>query len=109
MNARPHTTPLAAKNRVFLKYSSPNNRPTKATLAALLYRTLQITLTALVQTASGFVCETDYTQDIDRIYAATEKLKALNLYISAPNAITAKRTVLVRQLDPEIGSMSADE
>ena len=108
MNARPHTTPKQAGSKILLKHTG-GRRAEKQQLAKLLFNTLQIALTALIQTASGFTCVTDDNGDIDKILGASEKLKALNLEIVTPTRLLANRTVLVRQLDPDYGSKSPEQ
>ena len=110
MTARPITTPITNNRaKIVLKHTSGTARTSKEDLAKLLFRTLQITLTALVSTSFGFICESDDTRDIDRIMNNKDKLKKLNLLIQTPASINAKRTVLVRQLDPAYGNMTHED
>ena len=116
--SRPATAPIKSRYRVALKHvdrvgtvanSGTNvNKASRQDLAKLLFGVLNLTITALITTASGFICETDDTKIVDKLLDSGTDLAKLGLKCFIPHQLLALRTLLVRHIDEEIGKLSAD-
>ena len=72
---------------------------------------LQVPLTQLIPTPSGFSAVCDKQENIDLLLTdnAKAKLAAINLAPVTPPGLMAKRTLFIRQVDDSIGSRPVEE
>ena len=106
---RPHTTPTKPHHRITLLHTDENNKTPKPTLSLLLFKTLQLTLTSLISLPHGYICESDNSKDIDKLLNSVEALRELRLRPRAPPHLLSARTLLIRHIDPEVGSLTSDQ
>ena len=68
-------------------------------------------LTGLIPTPVGFIALCESSRDVDSLLAASmaTALEKINLTPLPPQDLTAKRTVFVRGVEPDIGSRTAEE
>ena len=76
--SRPATAPIKSRYRVALKHvdrvgtdlanaGTNVNKASRQDLAKLLFGVLNLTITALITTASGFICETDDLKIVEKL------------------------------------------
>ena len=88
----------------------PNReKPSVTQLKTVLFNKIKVYVTNIYPTKFGYELKTDDPQDYDKILNDNKSLETIGLRPITPPAILAKRTLFIRQLDPEIGEKSAND
>ncbi|KAF2361070.1 hypothetical protein FHG87_008183 [Trinorchestia longiramus] len=109
----PNITPSNTRRttyRIHLKTLDLNKRTDRQQIFEVTFRDLDAPIIRLTKTRTGCYAVTDDATTIDRLTSneATEAFEKINLIPIEPPDIRAKRTVYVRQMDPDIMKDSAD-
>ena len=85
----------------------PNReKPSITQLKTVLFNKIKVYVTNIYPTKYGYELKKDDPQDYDKILNENKSLETIGLRPITPLATMAKRTLFIRQLDPEIGEKS---
>ena len=91
--------------KINLSFTNEGDRPTEDRLKELMHGRLQIVVTNIKQTEHGFTITLKETCDLDKLCENSNKFTEINLKLQTPPEFIARRTLLIRQLDDQIGKL----
>ena len=100
-------TPTDSQIKLYIKKNDPSHPiPSKGDTIKFLADKLNILLTHISETSSGFTIKSDSSKDVDTLLNNSATLLTKNLKLIPPPKLLTRRTLLVRQLDKEVTDMS---
>ena len=95
--------------KISLNYTSNTHTPDRNTVLITMLNKLDIHLTSLATSNTGYIAHAAQMSHIDKIIKNENTFLKIHLKPIPPPQLLAQRTLLVRQVDDSLGEMSPDD